>query len=80
MAGKTCDGHVVPGVLRVTRERLALEPREVEDLAEPVLPAATDDPTVSAGSAASRVSETMSAGAASGRMSIRLPCVRPLST
>ena len=72
--------HVVARVLRVAGERLALDAREVEHLADPVAPAATAEPTVSDGSGCRRVTETMSAGAVSGRMSMRMPCAAPFST
>ena len=64
---------MVPGVVRVARERLALDDGEVGDPTELVAPLTTGVPTVSAGSETSCVTATTTEGAFCGWMSISEP-------
>ena len=65
------ERHVVARILGVPRERLPLDAAEVDDRADLRVPAASIEPTTSAGSGRRCVSETTSDGAPSGRRSIR---------
>ena len=71
------DEDVVARIVRVARERLRLDLREVEQLPSFELPAVTEAPTVSDGSAAMFATETTSDGACVGWMSICSPCTFP---
>ena len=73
------DDDVVPGVVRVARERLSLGVREVDDRAELRAGAVTGEPTTSDGSTRTCETETTSDGATVGWMSMRDPYVRPFS-